>query len=228
MKKAVEVIVLDLKSYSENSLWVCFFSKENGLQNGIFKGGKKKRTKAMVLGIYEFTIYKPSEDGLQTIINIDRLEPLEGIYLSPEKVLIAFFLADSYKCILVNSGSDASFYSLVKEQITTLNNIEKPRTIPIFFLAKLIDFLGYRPLIPEQEPHSFDIVNGVFNAITPSLNTVTKVELVKDVCFIFNNTEGKIMNPKDSFDVLVSYAKTHISGFNLNKSINVIRDVLYN
>ncbi len=228
MKKAVEVIVLDLKSYSENSLWVCFFSKENGLQNGIFKGGKKKRTKAMVLGIYEFTIYKPSEDGLQTIINIDRLEPLEGIYLSPEKVLIAFFLADSYKCILVNSGSDASFYSLVKEQITTLNNIEKPRTIPIFFLAKLIDFLGYRPLIPEQEPHSFDIVNGVFNAITPSLNTVTKVELVKDVCFIFNNTEGKIMNPKESFDVLVSYAKTHISGFNLNKSINVIRDVLYN
>ena len=228
MKKAVEVIVLDLKSYSENSLWVCFFSKENGLQNGIFKGGKKKRTKAMVLGIYEFTIYKPSEDGLQTIINIDRLEPLEGIYLSPEKVLIAFFLADSYKCILVNSGSDASFYSLVKEQITTLNNIEKPRTIPIFFLAKLIDFLGYRPLIPEQEPHSFDIVNGVFNAITPSLNTVTKGELVKDVCFIFNNTEGKIMNPKDSFDVLVSYAKTHISGFNLNQSINVIRDVLYN
>lgn len=228
MKKAVEVIVLDLKSYSENSLWVCFFSKENGLQNGIFKGGKKKRTKAMVLGIYEFTIYKPSEDGLQTIINIDRLEPLEGIYLSPEKVLIAFFLADSYKCILVNSGSDASFYSLVKEQITTLNNIEKPRTIPIFFLAKLIDFLGYRPLIPEQEPHSFDIVNGVFNAITPSLNTVTKVELVKDVCFIFNNTEGKIMNPKESFDLLVSYAKTHISGFNLNKSINVIRDVLYN
>lgn len=228
MKKAVEVIVLDLKSYSENSLWVCFFSKENGLQNGIFKGGKKKRTKAMVLGIYEFTIYKPSEDGLQTIINIDRLEPLEGIYLSPEKVLIAFFLADSYKCILVNSGSDASFYSLVKEQITTLNNIEKPRTIPIFFLAKLIDFLGYRPLIPEQEPHSFDIVNGVFNAITPSLNTVTKVELVKDVCFIFNNTEGKIMNPKESFDVLVSYAKTHISGFNLNQSINVIRDVLYN
>lgn len=228
MKKAVEVIVLDLKSYSENSLWVCFLSKENGLQNGIFKGGKKKRTKALVLGIYEFTIYKPSEDGLQTIISIDRLVPLEGIFLSPEKVLIAFFLADSYKCILVNSGSDVSFYSLVKNQITTLNNVEKPGSIPIFFLAKLIDFLGYRPLIPEEDPHSFDIVNGVFNPKTPSLNTVNKVDLVKDICFIFNNTEGKITNPKESFDVLVSFAKTHISGFNLNKSIDVIRDVLYN
>ena len=89
-----------------------FFSKENGLQNGIFKGGKKKKTKALVLGIYEFTIYKPSEDGLQTIISIDRLVPLEDIF-SPEKCLSPFF-ADSYKCILVNAGSDPSFYSLVK------------------------------------------------------------------------------------------------------------------
>ena len=228
MKKAVEVIVLDLKSYSENSLWVCFFSKENGLQNGIFKGGKKKKTKALVLGIYEFIIYKPSEDGLQTIISIDRLVPLEDIFFSPEKVLIAFFLADSYKCILINSGSDASFYSLVKNQITTLNKVERPGSIPIFFLAKLIDFLGYRPLMPKEEPQSFDIVNGVFNPTTPSLNTVIKIDVVKDMCFVFNNTEGKIINPKESFDVLVDYAKTHISGFNLNKSIDVIRDVLYN
>ena len=36
------------------------------------------------------------------------------------------------------------------------------------------------------------------------------------------------MNPKESFEALVDYAKTHISGFNLNKSIDVIRDVLYN
>ena len=48
------------------------------------------------------------------------------------------------------------------------------------------------------------------------------------MCFVFNEPEGKIMNPKESFDVLVDYAKTHISGFNLNKSIDVIRDVLYN
>ena len=94
-------------------------------------------------------------------------------------------------------------------------------------MAKLIDFLGYRPLIPKEEPHSFDVVNGVFNPITPSLNTVTKIDVVKDMYFVFNNTEGKIMNPKESFDVLVDYAKTHISGFNLNKSIDVIRDVLY-
>ena len=91
MKKAVEVIVLDLKSYSENSLWVCFFSKENGLQNGIIKGGKKKKTKALVLGVYEFTIYKPSEDGLQTIISIDRLMPLEGIFFFSRKSAYRLF-----------------------------------------------------------------------------------------------------------------------------------------
>lgn len=227
MKKVVEVIVLDLKSYSESSVWVCFFSKEKGLQNGIIKGGKKKRTKASILGIFYFTLYKPTSEGLQSIINLERGLPLGQTYLSPQKVLIAFFMADSYKSILVNCGVDTSFYELVKNQITKLNSIEKPGSVPVFYLARLIEFLGYRPLNPTHLALSFDPINGAFNPEAPSLKTIKAPEVVNEIHFVFNNKAGELLYPKETFDVLVNYANQHIPGYNLNKSIEVIRDVLY-
>ena len=115
MKKIIDVIVLGVKPYSENSIWVSFFSKENGIQNGIIKGGKKKRTKALVLGLYSFTIYRPSTSSLQSIIELERTIPLDSIYTSPKKVLIAFFVADSFRCALVNCGEEALFMVLQKK-----------------------------------------------------------------------------------------------------------------
>lgn len=227
MKEVVEVIVLDLKSYSESSVWVSFFSKEKGLQNGIIKGGKKKRTKASVLGIFDFTLYKPSSDGLQTVINIERDIPLDQTLLSPQKILIAFFMADTYKSILVNCGVDSSFYKLAISQILNLNTIEKPGPIPIFYLARLIDFLGYRPLNPNLIPLSFDPINGSFNPKTPSLKTIKEPEVVKEIHLVFNNTKEELLFPKEVFDALTNYASQHVPGFKLNKSIDVIRDVLY-
>ena len=68
-----------------------FFQKKMDFKTASLKVVKKKKTKALVLGIYEFIIYKPSEDGLQTIISIDRLVPLEDIFFRQKKCLSPFF-----------------------------------------------------------------------------------------------------------------------------------------
>ena len=227
MKTVVEVIVLELKSYSESSIWVCFFSKENGVQNGIIKGGKKKRTKASVLGIYDFTLFRHSDAGLQTIVNLERSMPLDEIYSSPQKVLIAFFMADSYKSILVNCGSDSSFFDLAKLQISALKKIDRPGSFPVFFLGKLISFLGYLPLKPIGEATSFDPLNGVFNTNNPSLKTLEDLDVVREVYIVFYTEEGDLLHAKKVFDTLINYALQHVPGYNMNKSIEIIRDVLY-
>ncbi len=227
MKTVVEVIVLELKNYSESSLWVCFFSKENGLQNGIIKGGKKKRTKPSILGFYNFTIYRHSEGGLQTIVNLERTIPLDEIYSSPQKVLIAFFMSDSYKSILVNCGTDSTFFDLMKTQVLTLKQSNKPGSFPVFFLAELISFLGYPPLNPSGMAESFDPLNGVFNPKNPSLKTIYEKEVVDEIYIVFNESERDLLNQKKVFDAMIHYAIQHVPGYNRNKSIEVIRDVLY-
>ena len=227
MKTVVEVIVLELKNYSESSLWVCFFSKENGVQNGIIKGGKKKRTKPSILGFYNFTIYRHSESGLQTVVNLERTIPLDEVYGSPQKVLIAFFMSDSYKSILVNCGTDPTFFDLIKNQVLTLKQANKPGSFPVFFLADLISFLGYPPLNQLSQAESFDPLNGVFNPKSPSLQTIHEKDVVNEIYIVFNEPGRGLSSPKKVFDALIHYAIQHVPGFNRNKSIEVIRDVLY-
>ena len=227
MKTVVEVIVLELKNYSESSLWVCFFSKENGVQNGIIKGGKKKRTKPSILGFYNFTIYRHSESGLQTVVNLERTIPLDEIYCSPQKVLIAFFMSDSYKSILVNCGTDSTFFDFIKTQVLKLKQVDKTGPFPVVFLAELISYLGYPPLNPSGSVESFDPLNGVFNPNSPSLQTIHEKVVVEEIHFIFNEQERVLLNPKKVFDALINYAIQHVPGYNRNKSIEVIKDVLY-
>ena len=226
MKKVVEVIVLGVKSYSETSIWVCFFSREYGIQNGIIKGGKKKRTKTSVLGLFDFTLYKPSGNNLQTIVELERSVSLDLIYSSPVKVLIAFFMAESYRSTLVNCGVDASFFEFSSRQIHSLSKEESTGSFPVYFLARLISFLGYAPLSPSEKVKSFDPING-FNSAVPSIKTLDDPLIVIELYYVFNNREGKLLHQKKVFEALINYACHHVPGYKLNKSIEVIRDVLY-
>ena len=219
--------MLGVKPYSETSTWVSFFSREYGIQNGIIKGGKKKRTKTLLLGLYCFTIYKPSSMSLQNVVEIERNTPLDSIYNSPQKVLIAFFVADSFRCALVNCGVEALFYDFAQKEIVALSKEKDVRLFPVFFLASLISFLGYKPLKPDGGAHCFDIRNGVFNPDIPSSETINNKKIAEGVCIAFYDRTVKINEAVDVFDVLTNYARQHIPGFKFNKAIGTIRDVLY-
>ena len=227
MKKVIDVIVLGVKPYSENSIWVSFFSKENGIQNGIIKGGKKKQTKALVLGLYSFTIYRSSSKSLQSIVDLERSVSLDSVYSSPKKVLIAFFVADSFRCALVNCGEEASFYEFAKKEIVVLSQEHDTGIYPVFFLARLISFLGYAPLPPKGAVECFDVGNGVFNPDNPSSRIISNRAVVQEVFFAFHDRTAKIRGRAAVFDVLANYAHQHVPGFKFNKAIRTIREVLY-
>ena len=227
MKKVFDVIVLGVKPYSESSSWVSFFSKENGIQNGIIKGGKKKQTKALVLGLYSFTIYRSSSKSLQSIVDLERTVSLDSVYTSPKKVLIAFFVADSFRCALVNCGEEASFYEFAKKEIVRLSQEHDTAIYPVFFLARLISFMGYAPLPPKGDLEHFDVINGVFNPDNPSSEIISTRHVVEGVFFAFHDRTTKICGRAAVFDVLANYAHQHVPGFKFNKAIGTIREVLY-
>ena len=124
MKEVAEVVFLAIKPYSESSLWVSFFSEKHGLQNAIIKGGKRKKIRPMVLGLYQVILYRWSSSGLQNINSVERSYQLENTYNSPVKILIAFFVAESIKSFLSNEVVDRSFFSFIKKSILyyCLNN----------------------------------------------------------------------------------------------------------
>lgn len=230
MKTVIEIILLNIKSYSENSLWVCFFSKEYGIQNGIIKGGKKKKTKALVLGLYFFTLYRPNSDRLQSIIELERSCNLNAIYNSPPKILIAFFMADSYRSVLGVSGSEQSLFVLAKKQILALCNTKNVPSFPLFYLAQLISFLGYTPLKSEIKALEKSSSSEGFGPVRGLQRAPCTPEIINSALLLFDepSNEGVIVKDKKAvFDLIVHYSRHHIPGYQVNKSIDVIREVLY-
>jgi len=231
LKTVIEIVLLDVKPYSENSLWVCFFSKEYGIQNGIIKGGKKKKTKALVLGLYFFTLYRPSSDKLQSIVEIERSCILDAIYSSPSKILVAFFMAESYRSVLGESGSEQALFVLAKKQILSLNKTKNVHSFPLFYLAQLISFLGYTPLETEIKTLLTSGSAEASPTVIASEKTSYSPEIINSTLLLFKEAPHENMILKENkaiFDLIVRYSRHHIPGYRVNKSIDVIRDVLYN
>ncbi len=229
MKEVGEIVILDIKPYSESSLWICFFSEKYGLQNGIMKGGKNKKVKPLVLGLYEASFYRWTHFGLQNINGVERSVSLENTYNSAVKILIAFFVAESVKSFLNSGVEDRSFFLLIKEQVLLLNKESRIKEYPIHFLAELIIYSGHKPLITNQtKPKSFDISTGVFNQKVDSVKTIHNQDVVTCFHSIFYGPT-KIMPGLEHliFDLLLDYSSYHLPGYNSKKSVEIIRETLY-
>ena len=229
MKEVAEVVFLAIKPYSESSLWVSFFSEKHGLQNAIIKGGKRKKIRPMVLGLYQVILYRWSSSGLQNINSVERSYQLENTYNSPVKILIAFFVAESIKSFLSNEVVDRSFFSFIKKSILELNETALVKTYPVCFLADLISFSGHAPLNSSGlKIHNFNIKTGEFNSQEASSSLVDDPTLALAIHEVFYNNSvlNEGLEPR-LFDVLLEYCNYHLPGYNSKKSIEVIRETLY-
>ena len=229
MKEVAEVVFLAIKPYSESSLWVSFFSEKHGLQNAIIKGGKRKKIRPMVLGLYQVILYRWSSSGLQNINSVERSYQLENTYNSPVKILIAFFVAESIKSFLSNEVVDRSFFSFIKKSILELNETALVKTYPVCFLADLISFSGHAPLNSSGlKIHNFNIKTGEFNSQEASSSLVDDPTLALAIHEVFYNNSvlNEGLEPR-LFDVLLEYCNYHLPGYNSKKSVEIIRETLY-
>lgn len=229
MKEVAEIVILDIKPYSESSLWICFFSEKHGLQNGIIKGGKKKKVKPLVLGLYEAYFFRWSNSGLQNINGVERSIALENTYNSAVKILIAFFVAESIKSFLNSGVEDRSFFFFIKEKVLLLNNENRVKEYPIHFLSELIIYSGHKPLKSnEKKLESFDISTGFFNPKGISVNTIHNPDVVRSFHSVFYGPsiiKAGIENLV--FDLLLDYSSYHLPGYDSKKSVEIIRETLY-
>jgi len=229
LKEVAEVVFLGIKPYSESSLWVRFFSEKYGLQNGIIKGGKKKKIKPFVLGLYQVAIYRWTDSGLQNIVDLERSNALEGTYNSPVKILVAFFVAESVKSFLNNEVVDRSFFSFIKKHIIDLDKEVHIKAYPVLFLAGLIRYSGHQPLKDEGVSlRVFDIKTGVFDPREVSNDFIDDQALVTAVYDLFYGEVGDLDGLENLvFNILLSYCDYHLPGYESKQSVEIIRETLY-
>lgn len=226
-------ILLDKTAYSESSLVLHFYTLEKGYQSYLFKGALKKRKALNQLGLYELSFFKRPESDLGIINQLDFAWTPQALFERPQKVLLVFFVVDILQQTLRHQGPDPTLFYFLRDQLIALETSTSERKFPTQFLAQYLMLLGYAPLVEAEEAAIFDLQKGSF--CHPSQGGASCIQDPALVAFlkaqfwpITNQAEDQSsVRYKNGLRILIEYAQIHLHGFDLQKTLEILHDTLY-
>jgi len=235
-------IVLRSFTYSENSAIVSIYTQLFGRQDyivfGVQKGKNKKTALLQPLTLLNLEVYHSEKKELQKIKEMSIHIPFQSIPFQPYKNLITLFLADVLHHILREKEQNLPLYSFLENAITYLDLKESSISdFHIFFLVKLSRFIGIMPnfdLLDDNELF-FDSKNGLFSTTKLNHPWCWNMQISTDFRLYlaqqneFGLTVSLPMSGKrrsDLLEKLLEYFALHLEGFQIVKSLDIIREIL--
>lgn len=231
MKQTDIAIFIHRINYSESSLIVTFYTLQNGVQKFIFQGGKKKGTALFPLSICEIIYYRRPDSELGKLTESRPHQVLQDIPINPVKATIAFFMVDVLKQCLQTDQSDVSLFRFLESTIVQLNTATD---LSFFATQFLIDFsrhMGIDPHVQETNKRYFHLQDGEFSDFDRAGELVSSgpaIDLIQVI--LRKETISQVVSKEiksEAFDVMIHYYKLHVPTFNIQKSLDVIKEILY-
>ena len=232
MKSKELGLLLDKQAYSESSMILHFYTLERGFQSFIFKGALKKRKALNQMGLYEISYFKRPESDLGIVNQLDFAWTPQVLFERPQKVLLVFFMTGILQQTLRHQGPDPKLFYFIRDQLVHLETTDAERKFPTQFLAQYLMLLGYAPLVEEEQAAIFDLQKGSFcQASQGGATCIQDPALVNFLKAQFwPNSEqewSSNMFYKEALRILIQYAQIHLSGFDLDKTMEILHDTLY-
>ncbi len=232
MKQVTKGIVLSKVNYSESSLIVSVYTLDFGIQSFLFQGGKKKASAIYPLALVECTYYKRPESDLAKATELTLYKPNNNITMHHGKMVIAYFVSAVIKACFKHGNHDITAYAFLEGKICELNDANDVANFPIYFLLHLSDVLGISPQLNDENSAFFYLEDGEFsnalkmNVIVEEGQHVAHLQqFLTNADLTLNAVPQEIR--KKALDTLVRYYQIHISGFQIEQALEVIRSTLY-
>lgn len=225
MKDKTLGILIGKKNYSESSLILSFFTKNQGLVSFIFKGAKKKQTVFFYLGIYELSYFLRPESDLGIIQSVNKIVILKEIFSDPRKLMISYFLTEVLRKSLKEEQPDTAIYEFLKNEILTLESQAELLLFPISFLLRYIQLLGFAPVVDHTKSTEFDQKLSLVT-LSKSENDLKAVKLMSDL-LNQNKVETDQKTTQRALLLILDYYKKHLPNFQIDTTLKVIRETLY-
>jgi|SaaInl1SG_22_DNA_1037389.scaffolds.fasta_scaffold00105_8 DNA repair protein RecO (recombination protein O) len=233
MKLVLNGILLSKIDYSESSLILKFFTKEEGLVSFLFQGGKKKKGNALFpLSIAEINCYKRSDSSLSKISGIDILAVDQELFFNPIRSSILFFVAEICAATIQNEEEDLALYTFLENEIAFIHETKEFTNYPIYFLLNYSKYLGFYPQ-PLAEASFFDLEEGEFTVGKPVGHKYVKDESIPILNNLVNKHPAEILasdipkkQRKQIVQNLLIYYRYHQAGFKELKSIQVLEELI--
>ncbi len=169
-----KAIVLHQIKYSETSLIVKIYTKEEGLLSFIVKGVRGKKGKLRVaqfqtLNLLDLTYQQSKKSQLRFINDLKVSEPFTELLYDPVKRSVGIFIAELIQqCIKEQEQNQELFdflYGSIQWLDLTSNNCSH---FHLLFMMKLTKYLGFFPSLDgHQSEGYFDLQQGEFSQKKP-------------------------------------------------------------
>ncbi|MCC7332701.1 MAG: DNA repair protein RecO [Flavobacteriales bacterium] len=237
MLVATQGIVFSYTKYSENSVIVKIFTCDFGLQTFFLRGLGKKKNKQLrsclqPLSVVEVEFVNQPNKNLMTLKTIKNQTPYIDIPLNIFKSSIVFFLAEILsKTIKEEEPNQQLFYFISNSLIDLDNKTNGYANFHLFFLAQLVEKLGFQPHLETYKNNSyFNLQEGVFMQ-QPSMICLNTIE--SELFYqLFVLPENQTLNfkitsaeRKKLISALLDYFSCHIQNLSNLKTREVLEEI---
>lgn len=229
MKLVLNGILLSKIDYSESSLILRFFTREEGLVSFLFQGGKKKKGNALFpLSRAEINCYKRSDSSLSKISSIDISTVKQELFFDPIRSSILFFVSELCSTTIQNEEEDLALYQFLEQEIDFIHNSKEFTNYPIYFLLEYTKYLGFYPQSCSNALF-FDLEEGEFTVGKPVGHKYISDDSIAILNSLVNQPPTEILartisksSRKKMLNNLLTYYRFHQAGFKELKSIEVL------
>jgi DNA repair protein RecO (recombination protein O) len=232
VKQNDTAIFLHRIPYSESSLITTFYTLHSGTQKFLFQGGKKKSAALFPASICEITFYRRPDSELGKLTEAQPLNSLRNIQVDPVRSTITFFIAAILKNCLKTDQSDPQLFHFLEEKISVLNTCDL-NLLPLYPIEFLVSFamqMGIEPQVPSKISRYFHLEEGEFSDVDQKGELVAEGPGVELIQMLLTNELKHLPERSarsEAFETMLSYYKLHIPGFNVDQSLEILREILY-
>jgi len=228
MKIVDKAIFLHRIPYSESSLIVTLYTKNNGIQKMLFQGGKKKVAVLFPLAIGEITYYNRPESTLGKLNAFESVQALQSITTNPFKSTIVFFIAEVIQNCLRTEEKEESIFLFLVSMIETLETSTEIANFPVQFLIDFSEHIGIQPHIEDENGRYFNLNEGIIGHQYSSGDILIEGLVVAAIQqqISIGTIQLNAFVRKELLAVMLQYYKMHIPQFKDLKTLEIVREIL--
>ncbi|MDP5092182.1 MAG: DNA repair protein RecO [Polaribacter sp.] len=230
-------IVLNSLKFGDTSLIVKCFTQQDGVKSYMVRGILKAKKGGLKVAYFQpltqvkLVANHNTKNTLNTIKEIQVLQPYQTIYQDIVKQSITFFLSEVVSNVIQEEEANEDLYGFLESSFYWLDAHEKIANFHLVFLLKLTSFLGFYPDISEAEKQGFHLLEGFFTDETYDKNVISGNDFFQFKKLLNTSLENSDQlsfsksERQQVLQVLISYYKLHIDSFRNPKSLDVLEAV---
>lgn len=232
MKQTTKGIFIHRSAYGDSSFIGQFYTENAGLQRFLFQGGKKKSGLLFPCAICELTYYNRPESDLSRLTEVAPLHICKNLNSNPIYSTVAFFFAEIIRNVIRTEHKDEAMFAFLSNVIQLLDEADQEdlSELTIRILLKLCDKTGIEPQAEESIKTYFIPQEGLFTDIEQSALLGYSGDGVRLIQFILLGKpvdEFSLSSKREALSVLMVYLEFHIPNFKANRTLEIIKEILY-